>query len=326
MEKFIENFFFNCYKEIKFLREKNISACVFEWSTPYSRGIIHEKFFKAAKGIGVTTFCIPHGCNIYKDSDVTQGYTDTIKKGVIPDQRFRNEYDYYVFQNPLRRDGWVKWGYDPIKTRAWGSSRFYPEWQKINLKICPEISLAKDSQNKIKIVFMDHQKDYNVKVEKIWNLLDRIANNKNFFLVIKKSTRADKDYHSRSFIAKYKKSINVEFVSNENHSPKLIKWSDCVINFGSSIGLEVLLQDKLLINPFYLHSNKTLFEYFNAALNAKSEDEVINFLNSIKNNSVSSISIQNKNKLFKEIIYAGNEEYNVLDKYYLNIKSNKLSY
>ena len=33
---------------------------------------------------------------------------------------------------------------------------------------------------------MDHQKDYNVKVEKIWNLLDRIANNKNFFLVIKK--------------------------------------------------------------------------------------------------------------------------------------------
>ena len=81
----------------------------------------------------------------------------------------------------MRRDGWVKWGYDPIKTRAWGSSRFYPEWQKINLKICPEISLAKDSQNKIKIVFMDHQKDYNVKVEKIWNLLDRIANNKNFF-------------------------------------------------------------------------------------------------------------------------------------------------
>ena len=75
-----------------------------------------------------------------------------------------------------------------------------------------------------------------------------------------------------------------------------------------------------------MHSNKTLFEYFNAALNAKSEDEVINFLNSIKNNSVSSISIQNKNKLFKEIIYAGNEEYNVLDKYYLNIKSNKLSY
>ena len=164
--KIYRKLFFNCYKEIKFLREKNISACVFEWSTPYSRGIIHEKFFKAAKGIGVTTFCIPHGCNIYKDSDVTQGYTDTIKKGVIPDQRFRNEYDYYVFQNPLRRDGWVKWGYDPIKTRAWGSSRFYPEWQKINLKICPEISLAKDSQNKIKIVFMDHQKDYNVKLKK----------------------------------------------------------------------------------------------------------------------------------------------------------------
>ena len=46
----------------------------------------------------------------------------------------------------------------------------------------------------------------------------------------------------------------------------------------------------------------------------------------MKNNCVSSISIQNKNKLFKEIIYAGNEEHNVLDKYYLNIKSNKLSY
>ena len=173
---------------------------------------------------------------------------------------------------------------------------------------------------------MDHQKDYNVYVDKIWHLLDRIAKNPDIFLVIKQSTRSGKDYHSKSFRNKYAKSKNVEFVGNENHSPKLIEWSDCIINFGSSIGIEVLLQDKILINPHYLHSNKTLFEKFDAALNASNEDEVISILLNILSGETPSISVESKNKIFKEIIYAGLNENDVIEKYYRNIISNKLLY
>tara|TARA_Y100000590_G_scaffold211779_1_gene239972 strand:- start:7409 stop:8671 length:1263 start_codon:yes stop_codon:yes gene_type:complete len=324
--KIYRKYFLNCSDEINYLKANNVNQCVFEWGTPYIRGEVVEKFFKASKAIGITTICIPHGCNIYSHPDVNIGYRNLAVKGKIIDARDRNEYDYYVFQNPIRRDGWVKWGYDPIKTQAWGSVRFYPEWQKINLQNCPPITIKNNPGKRLKVVFMDHQKDYNVYVDKIWHLLDRIAKNPDIFLVIKQSTRSGKDYHSKSFRNKYAKSKNVEFVGNENHSPKLIEWSDCIINFGSSIGIEVLLQDKILINPHYLHSNKTLFEKFDAALNASNEDEVISILLNILSGETPSISVESKNKIFKEIIYAGLNENDVIEKYYRNIISNKLLY
>ena len=221
--KIYRKLFFDCKKEIKFLKKNKISACIFEWSTPYSRGIIHEKFFKAAKGIGITTYCLPHGCNIYTGSDVTQGYIEAINKGIIPNQKQRNEYDYYIFQNPIRRDGWVKWGYSPHSTYAWGSTMFCYEWQKINLKICPPVIIKKDPKTRKRIIFMDHQKDYRVFTDKIWKLLDRIASDDRVFLVIKQSTRSGKDYHTDNFKNKFFNSTNVEFVGNENHSPSLIQ-------------------------------------------------------------------------------------------------------
>ena len=318
--------FFKCDNEISFLKNNNISVCIFEWSTPYSRGIIHERFFKASKAIGATTFCLPHGCNIYTGSDVTEGYVKSLSRGNIPDQSRRNEYDYYIFQNTIRIDGWVKWGYDPNKTLAWGSTRFCFEWHKINLKISPSVVINKKTNNMFKVVFMDHQKDYNVNVSKIWSLLNRIAEDKEVLLVIKKSTRSGKDYHSKSFIEKYNNSPNVEFVGNENHSPKLIEWSDCVINFGSSIGVEVLLQNKPLVNPFYLHSNETLFEKFDAALNASDEDSVINYLNNLKIGKELTIPKENIDKLFSEIIFGGKREHDILEKYYKYLTLDNLIY
>ncbi len=321
-----KRFFFDCSEEIKFLKKHNVSQCVFEWGTPYSRGEVIEKFFKAAKTTGVTVFSIPHGCNIYSHPDVNIGYRDLSIKGMTIDASHRNEYDYYIMQNPIRRDGWVKWGFDPIKTQAWGSGRFYPEWQKLNLINCPKLIMNKEPGSRLKVVFMDHQKDYNVYVDKIWSLLNRIAKNNNIFLVIKQSTRAGKDYHSKTFRTKHENCGNVEFVGNENHSPKLIEWSDCVINFGSSIGMEVLLQNKSLINPHYLHSNRTLFENFETALNASNEDEVIAILEEISTGKSREILTENKKKIFREIIFGGKDVHNVLQSYYDNITSNYLNY
>lgn len=318
--------FFDCSNEINFLKNKNVGQCVFEWSTPYSRGEVVEKFFKAAKSTGVTTISIPHGCNIYTHPDVNIGYRNLSKRGRIIDASHRNEYEYYIFQNPVRRDGWVKWGYDPVKTQAWGSGRFHPVWQKLNLKNCPPLQLNKDPKERLKVVFMDHQKDYNVYVDKIWNLLNRIAKNNKIHVVIKQSTRAGKDYHSKSFRNKYRDAKNVEFVGNENHSPKLIEWADCVINFGSSIGMEVLLQNKTLINPYYLHSNETLFERLNAAINAANEDEVIQYLEGLASGHKLNVSEEGKNKIFREIIYGGKNDHDVFQFYFDTITAQNLNY
>jgi hypothetical protein len=63
--KIYRKLFFNCAKQIEFLKSNNIGICAFEWSTPYSRGELVEKYFFAAKGIGITTIALPHGCNLF---------------------------------------------------------------------------------------------------------------------------------------------------------------------------------------------------------------------------------------------------------------------
>ena len=317
---------FNCIKEIEFLKENNISQCVFEWGTPYNRGEIIEKFFFAAKGLGITTFCLPHGCNMFTHSDVNKSYGNAIVRGRIPDQSARCEYDYYIIQNPFRRDGFIKWGLNPVKTFAWGSARFCPEWQQINLSICPKFEPKKQQDNRLKIVFMQYQIDYNLKVDKIWYLLNSIAEDERIQLVIKESTRAGKDYHSLNFLKKYASSPRVEFVGNEAHSPAIIQWSDCVISYGSSIGVEALLQNKPLINPTYLLLNRTFYEKLGVAFSASSKEEVMMYLNKILQDRSYNVPLHKKKLLYKEIIYGGREEHGVLENYYNKIKATYLLY
>ena len=324
--KFYRKFKFDCTKQMKFLIDNNITQCVFEWATPYIRGEIIENYFIAAKGQGITTYCVPHGCNMFTHSDVNEGYRKSVAEGVIPNQKDRDEYDYYVFQNPYRRDGFVKWGLNPLKTFAWGSVRWCPEWQKINQEICPEFKPKKDSKMKYKVIFMQYQSNYNINRDLIWLLLSSIAKDERIQLVIKDSTRQGTHYNSKDFINKYGKNDNVEFVGNESNSPALIEWSDCVIAFGSSIGIEALCQGKPLINPHYLISNKTHFDKFDAALNAESENDVMTYIKKLIKYSDYNVKEKGKQKLFKEFIYGGQEKHAVLESYYSKITNEYLLY
>ncbi len=317
--------FFDCKKEIEFLKFHNIGICAFEWSTPYARGELVERYFFAAKGIGVTTIALPHGCNIFLNSDVTIGYRGLIEKGRIPDQSERNLFDYYIFQNPIRRDGWIKWGYDSIKTQAWGSLRFYPEWASINREICPKFKFKEDTVKKLKVVFMQFQKEYNIKNELIFDSLKKISFLDNILLTVKDATREGKEYYDRNSKANNLGKALVGWYGNEVHSPALIDWADIVIVIGGSIGIEAILQGKSLIYPLYLNSNSTLYEFFQAAHCPKSYEELEELLVG-KNNGKNLPKLDGANKLIKEIVYAGKEEFNVPQKYYDEFKKLNLNY
>jgi len=324
--KFYRYFFFNCKDQVAFLKSKNIGICAFEWSTPFARGELVEKYFFAAKGIGITTIAIPHGCNVFLNSDVTSGYRKLIYKGIIPDQSDTNLFDYYIFQNPIRRDGWIKWGFDPVKTQAWGSLRFYPGWASKNREICPKFNFKENSKKKkLKIVFMQFQKEYNIKNELIFDTLKKISFLDDVLLTVKDATREGKEYYDKNKASNNLGDSLVGWYGNEVHSPALIDWADIVIVIGGSIGIEAILQNKILIYPLYLNTNTTLYEYFEAAHCPKSYKELEIFLND---------RVQGKNlpklngseKLINEIVYAGKESFNVPQKYYEQFKAINFNY
>ena len=323
--KIYRSFFFNCKNEMNFLKSKNISTCIFDWGTPFARGELVEKYFFAAKGVGITTVAMPHGCNIFLNSDVTFGYRKLTEKGIVPDQSDTNLYDYYIIQNPIRRDGWIKWGFDPIKTQAWGSLRFYPEWASINRKICPKFIFDKNSSKKTKVVFMQFQKDYNLKNQLIFDTLKKISFLNDILLAVKDATREGKEYYDKNKKAKTLGDSLVGWYGNDVHSPSLIEWADVVIVIGGSIGIEAILQNKTLIYPLFLNTNSTLYEYFEAAYCPKNYQQLERFLQIIINGKELP-KLDGTSMLIKEIVYAGKEEFNVPKLYYEELKKINLNY
>lgn len=321
--KLYRKLFFNCEKQVDILRDKNIGVCAFEWGTPFERGVILEKYFFAAKGMGITTIAIPHGCNIFLNSDVTIGYRKLMEKGVIPEKSDSSLFDYYILQNPIRRDGWIKWGLDPIKTQAWGSLRFYPGWADKNKKICPELKFEKN--HKTKVVFMQFQKEYNIFNDQIFETLTQISSIKDISLVVKDATREGKEYYDKNKASGLLGKSLVGWVGNDVHSPALVEWADIVIVIGGSIGIEAILQNKLLVYPTYLNNNSTLYEHFDACYCPKNNSELIKLIND-KSNGKNFPQKNGANDLLKEIVYAGNEKFNVPQKYYEKFKSINLKY
>ena len=326
--KVIRRFFLDCTYEIDYLNSHNIGALVLEWSTPYSNGLGVERFFRAAKGLGVRTLALPHGCNINTHPDVSLGYRKNIQKGKFLDTPGdRGMFDYYVFQGRLRRNICVQLGYDPLRTQAWGSCRFEPSWQKLNLSICPPVPVCLKDRLGFKLVFMDHQYDYNVDTSAIWSTLYKLAAIEGLTLVIKTSTREGKSAHVDSYRNKLSNLTNVVFVNSEVHSPSLIQWSDCVVNYGSSIGIEAIMQNKPLITPTYMHSNRTLFEDFGAGVVVHSAEELLVEVERLISGESPQPYADAEESLLREIVYGGREnKFNVAGFYIEQISSKYLNY
>ena len=323
--KIYRKFLFDLTEELDFLRKENFHSCIFEWSTPYARGDKIEKYFVAAKALGITTFALPHGCNIFVNSDVTFGYRKDLSKGKFVDQSATSLFDYYVFQNPLRRDGWVKWGFDPIKTQAWGSLRFSPEWAKKNLEACPKFDPDMHEETKLKVVFMQFQKEYNIKNEEVLKFLRAISNIENISLVVKDATREGKSFYNQNIVSGKLGSSLLSWVGNEVHSPSLVSWADLVIVIGGSIGIEAMLQDKWVMYPSFLSTNQTLYEKYKAAICTNSEEESIEIIKKMVDNDFE-ISLPGIYLMLKEIVFAGKDQFDVLEKYYNEISADNLNY
>jgi len=315
--------YFDCSREMDWLRQKEILAAVFEWNSPRGRGEILERFFYASKGLGIPTFSIPHGCNIYLNSDIHQAYRRRMAKGHLPSLADRNEFDYYVVQSRFHLEHNVRFGLDRSRIQAWGSTRFYPEWQQINLVICNEFQPQKNAGDHLKVVFMLPHWNYNVSKPLTLNLLDELSKMPWVHLVVKDHTRGSVGLLPVEYQEKYGAMDNVE-VNVGAHSPALIRWSDVVINFGSSIGLEALLQGKALIYPGYLHSNWTIFDETRAALLADNSNEVIEYLETLRKGTKIDIAAASIEAIFRSILYGGREPFDVLEYYYDQINTKKL--
>ena len=172
---------------------------------------------------------------------------------------------------------------------------------------------------------MQFQKEYNINNLKVKDFLKKLSNIDDISIVVKDATREGKSFYDKSKETRELGKSLVSWVGNEVHSPSLIAWSDLVIVIGGSIGIEAMLQNKHVLYPSFLSSNFTLYEKYNAAFCTNSEEDSITLINCLKKGIEVAIP-EGKEDMFKEIIYAGKEKYDVLEKYYEEISANTLNY
>ena len=290
------------------LVEWQTDVCIFEWGSTGGRN--RKEFHTAARKLGLRTICLPHGMNIYTEPAINQSVKAAIESRDMNTIRGDYaDYDAFVLQTEFHRDMEIQFGVPKDIAMAMGSARYCPEWVRV-LKglypaFVPSSSFNPDFGEGVKVVFMLPHWTYNVDQEATLALIEALARNPNVHLVVKDHTRGTGGLPD-GMRASFKNMIGAE-TAGEAASVALIAWSNVVICFGSSIALEAHLQSKVLINPVYLHSNKTIFEETASSIETKSLDETLDAVMAVQSDVPPKVPEGSIQELYRIMIFGGRE-------------------
>ena len=191
------------------------------------------------------------------------------------------------------------WG-DPLqgKLAVLGAIRYCPEWIAVRPKPPAFASPNDDGRTKI-AVFLSR-----VKTNTDWHEVRRtfciLESFPSFHVIVQPHPR---DPDVADVVGK-----NVE-VRTDVPSPSLIAWADIVMLWGSSIGLEALLQNKTLLCPTYLNANRNAYEMFGGGWMLRCRDDLVMALAKLQRDpSARTYDNAGVDRLINEIVFAGDRE------------------
>lgn len=311
-QKILKTFYENSWAD-SFLRKKNPKVLIFDWQNPkpYLLPIIQQ-----AQKLNIPQLALPHGINLATNDLITN---KALKDGV--DENYGQNWKYFNFavtQFQIHKERIVKGGYSSKKITTLGSARFCSEWRSVLAEIIPKNeSPIPSTDGKLKVLFMDHSFKYRSQVDNVAETIRNLVKIDFIDLIIKPSTAGlnsikTENQGSISSLELY----NIARVEPEEESINLIEWADVVLCTLSSIGIEVLLKNKILIHPQYFHHNSLLYDEMNACWNVKNFEELKEALKKInKSADYRPYSTENVNKFINYVVYAGKPKLDVLGEY-----------
>ena len=298
-----------------FLVRHKITMLASEWSGAFGREMA-EYFLRPAQTLRLRCVSLPHGYYIWTNNRINSREVSLWQeKGERPDFTDRNAFSTYVVQNDEARCFKSERGVLPDKLKVLGSARFCPEWFEINLRLisdkCPELPKF----NGIRLLFFVPDWSYNIDQKECEHLLEKLANIDRVMLVIKANTRGTGALSNQER-KRLSRKKNVQFSGLSEHSPCLIKQSDAVINFASSIGIDALLQGKPVCNPQYLTRNGTIFDESGVVFDANGEEEVLSFIESVRSGHHGQIPTERWSTFHKRYVLGDIDNEDVLQDYF----------
>jgi hypothetical protein len=187
--------------------------------------------------------------------------------------------------------------------------RYTKEWVRIfRERLMNNKQFIYGDENKLNVVFFLSQQHLNVNEMEFINTLQKLSKIDNINFVYKP--------HTRGFYGIDESAINGFNASNVN-SILLSAWADVGIVFGSSIGLQLLLDNVPIIVPSYIHFNTYIIEKYKICITANSLDDLITILSdNTKEDIVKLIDNRKKEEFLNRFLDAGKSYDQIMQEYY----------
>jgi hypothetical protein len=191
------------------------------------------------------------------------------------------------------------WG-DPLvgKLAVLGAIRYCPEWLAVRPR--PPAFLSPNHDNRIKLAFFLSRAKTNTDWQEVSRTLRILDSFPRFHVIVQPHPR---DHDVIDIVGRQAE------VRADVPSPSLIDWADVVMLWGSSIGLEALLQDKTLLCPTYLNANRNVYEMFGGGWMLRCRDDLVLALAKIQRDpDARAYQQRDVDRLIHEIVFAGDSK------------------
>jgi len=299
-----------------FLALRRRSSMIVEWGGISGRELARY-FLVASRFLMIPTFSLPHGYHIWRNeiiNDLMVAYGADHKKFDFSE---RNRFRGIVAQSQNIGKFFQSRGVLKDKLLVIGSPRFSEEWVAKNLKLALEQypDIASVSEKPFILIFLGNW-DYRMNRESCLEMVNQLRRNRDVSILIKGHSRGDS---VGGLVAEERDSWlsdNVSYAGELIPSNVLIHHAKAVINYGSSIGIEAIVQGKPLCNASFITENATIFDDSGVAYDAQCVDDVVNFVAKIvRSPEITTMTEETRAGFLKEHVYAGGSEARVFDAY-----------
>jgi hypothetical protein len=303
---FIQKITFENFLTVLF-RKINPDLVIYDWTNPdmFPYSIIT----KNAKKSKIPVVSIPHGLYIYLSTDPTGGGNNKFR--LAEDKRINNNmnFDWYVVQNNIKKKHILDCGIKEDSIVSMGSLRYEQDWLKKQKEVFSKnkYNLSGDD---VKIVIFPSKLHYKGLKSAYTDIIEQACQLSNR-VVLKPHTRHMRLHDLKASI----KSSGIKVVTNQFSSTELINWCDIGIVWGSSIGIQLVVQNKKLFYPRYAHDLETIYDKYLPEIVVNNTEELIEGIKKHLNNKNINYSDKSKNKFIEEVIYGGDMAQSPLQKY-----------
>jgi hypothetical protein len=281
---------------------------------------VRANFIVAARLLRRPTLCLPHGLSIKLGLRRDGG---KLLAGPY-DWRDRNRFAAYVLNTEHHREWFIERAQgDPEVVQTWGSLRWAPEWFELNRELAPAFTWPSEPWRRtnggpprLKVAFMVPKWANHVDREATLELVKRLQAVDEISLSIKGHPRREDGSADPLRDDSDIDWTRIHDVTNAD-SVSVIAAADVVVDVGSSIGIEVVMQRKVLVNPSYIHDFWTFFdEVADSCVVAGSADDVVRYLLAHVSGSPHEVSASAYAELLRRGVYGSrNEPYDVIGAY-----------